>query len=336
MTDLLATGPKPFRAVGRIVNFATKAVALGHARLWKPEVIHAHFGTTGWDALSLRKALAAPLITSFYGFDAWQLPTTNPEWRDRLLQLFAQGDVFLVEGPAFRQRLVDLGCAYDKIKVQKLGVDIGTLKYRDRNFTNSLSIAMVGRFIGKKGLVEGLAACAKASASGVNLNVTIIGDDLIDAPGGRRIRKQLLAIAQSPEMANRVHFKGRLSHDETVEVLADNDVFLCPSRHTTTGDAEGGLPVVLIEAMALGLLCVGSRHCDIPEAIIDGRTGYLFDEGNVEQLADLLKKISRATNCLSRVAATARKHIEENFNLLRQLTTLGEIYREITTSKRPE
>ena len=80
MPDLLATAPKPFRAVRRIVNFATKTVALRHARLWKPEIVHAHFGMTGWENLSLRKAFAAPLITSFYGIDAWLLPTTNPEW----------------------------------------------------------------------------------------------------------------------------------------------------------------------------------------------------------------------------------------------------------------
>jgi hypothetical protein len=50
-------------------------------------------------------------------------------------------------------------------------------------------------------------------------------------------------------------------------------VFLCPSRFGPGGDAEGGLPVELLEAMGMGLLCVGSRHCDIPEAIIAERPG---------------------------------------------------------------
>jgi colanic acid/amylovoran biosynthesis glycosyltransferase len=334
VTDLLAAGPKPFRAARRRLNYVIRTIALRRARLWKPQVIHAHFGTTGWETLPLKTALAAPLITSFYGFDAWQLPTTDPEWRGRLLQLFAQGEMFLVEGPAFRQRLIDLGCSCNKIKIQKLGVEIGNLKYRHRVFGNSLRIAMVGRFVEKKGFVDGLVACAKASASGVNLSVTIIGDDdSRDSPGGTQIREQLLAIAQLPEMANRVHFKGRLPHDETINVLANNDIFLCPSRHSTSGDAEGGLPVILIEAMAQGLLCIGSRHCDIPEAIIDGTTGFLFEEGDVEQLARLIERISRSPECAFPIVTAARRHVERNFNQSYLLPSLGKIYREIATRR---
>ena len=333
VSDLLATGPKPFRAVGRIVNFTAKAIALRHARLWKPEIIHAHFGTTGWESLSLRKALAVPLITSFYGFDAWELPTISPEWRGRLRQLFAQGDLFLAEGPAFRRRLVDLGCAYNKIRVQKLGVDISNLEFRHRCFTSTLRIAMVGRFIEKKGLVDGLVACAKALACGVNLSVTIIGDSPIDAPGETRIREQLLAITQSSKMADRVHFTGRLAHDETLDVLANNDIFLCPSKHATSGDAEGGLPVTLIEAMALGLLCVGSRHCDIPEAIIDGSTGFLFEESNVEQLAKLVERISCSPESALPIVSAARRHVEQNYDQSSLLPSLREIYRQMRAAK---
>ena len=332
--NLLATGPKPFRAVRRVVNFAAKAVASRRARLWEPEIIHAHFGTTGWENLSLRKALAAPLITSFYGFDAWLVPTTHPEWRGRLHELFAQGDIFLVEGSAFRQRLVDLGCAAEKVRIQRLGIDVGRLKYRDRDFTGPLKIVMVGRFTEKKGLVDGLTACAKASANGVDLSVTIIGDALAGWDlDGQKIKHELLDIAQSPEMSNRVHFMGQVPHDETLRILAAHDVFLCSSKHALSGDAEGGLPVVLIEAMGIGLLCLGSRHCDIPEAVIDGTTGFLFEEGNVEQLAKLVEGISRLPECTLPIVTAARKHVEHNFNQSYVLPNLGEIYRELRSAQ---
>ena len=335
--DLLVRGPKPFRAVRRLVNIGARAVASRHARLWKPEIIHAHFGTTGWEHLSFTKALAAPLITSFYGIDAWQLPTTNREWRLRFAQLFACGDLFLVEGPAFRQRLVELGCAAEKVRMQRLGIDVGRLEYRDRNFAGPLKIVMVGRFAEKKGLVDGLTACAKASASGVDLNVTIIGDawpEEVD-PVGQRNKREMLKIAQSPEMSNRVYFMGMLPYEETLRIMATQDVFLCPSRHASNGDAEGGFPVVLIEAMALGLLCLGSRHCDIPEAIIDGITGFLFDEGNVEQLERLIEGISCSPESALPIVTAARKHVEKNFNQSCLLPSLGDIYREIATCRTP-
>jgi colanic acid/amylovoran biosynthesis glycosyltransferase len=333
LPSFIAKGPKPFRVLRRLIDFPVNASALSRARRWKPTLIHAHFGTVGWKTLRLKDAVAVPLITSFYGFDAWELPQINPHWRRRLPQLFARGDLFLVEGPAFRHRLIDLGCAAEKVRVQRLGVDIGHLQYQSPHWTADLKVAMVGRFVEKKGLIDGLSACIQAAASGVSLSVTIIGDELFDAPGGDQIKQQLLALAQSPEVANRVHFKGSVPYQETLGILATHDVFLCPSKHSSSGDAEGGLPVILIEAMALGLLCLGSRHCDIPEAIIDGKTGYLFEEGNVERLANLIQRISRTPELASSITAAGRRHIEEKFSVSRELAALGETYREIANGR---
>jgi colanic acid/amylovoran biosynthesis glycosyltransferase len=134
-------------------------------------------------------------------------------------------------------------------------------------------------------------------------------------------------------MADRVHFTGRLPHDEALDMLANSDIFLCPSKHATSGDAEGGLPVTLIEAMALGLLCVGSRHCDIPEAIIDGSTGFLFEESNVEQLAKLVERISCSPESAFPIVTAARRHVEQNYNQSSLLPSLREIYREMRAAK---
>jgi colanic acid/amylovoran biosynthesis glycosyltransferase len=195
----------------------------------------------GWQNLFYRKTFSAPLITSFYGFDAWQLPTTYPEWKLRFAHLFAGGDLFLVEGPAFRQRLVELGCTAEKVRIQRLGIDIRRLEYQGRDFAGPLKIVMIGRFVEKKGLVDGLTACIKAPAAGVDLDLTIIGDAEELDPGGQRIKRELLEIAQSPEMSNRVHFMGQVPHEETLRILAIQDVLLCPSKHASNGDAEGGL-----------------------------------------------------------------------------------------------
>lgn len=319
----------PARAARRILNGAARFTALRRARAWKPAVLHAHFGMHGWASLRLKELLGVPLITSFYGYDAWSVPKSNPEWGERFRQLFDQGDIFLVEGRAFRQRLVELGCAREKIRIHRLGTDISGLDCRQREFTGRLRIAMVGRFVEKKGLVDGLSACASAAASGVDLNVTIIGDDLKDDIRGQHIKQQLLSIAELPAMAGRVFFKGFLPTRKAMQALAEQDILLCPSRHAANGDAEGGLPVVLIEAMAMGLLSVGSRHCDIPEAIIHEKTGYLFEEGNVGELSSILRDLSRAPEGLKAMAQAGRKHVEDRYALKEQTVRLREIYRSV-------
>jgi colanic acid/amylovoran biosynthesis glycosyltransferase len=313
-----------------------RVIATARAKRWRPAIVHAHFGTHGWETLALRRRLRVPLITSFYGFEAWSFPVSQPSWRDRFVQLFREGDLFLVEGPAMCSRMIEIGCPIEKLRIRRLGVDSANIPFAQPDFCESLKIAMVGRFVEKKGLVDGLRACILAARAGVHFKVTIIGDVDPHHANSEAIKQELLALSQSTELLNRVHFTGFLPHAETCKLLRRHNVLLCPSKHSSNGDAEGGMPFILAEALAMGLIGVGSRHCDMPELIIDGRTGYLFDEGNFEQLADLLKKISRTTNCLPSTAAAARKHIEENFNLIRQLTALGEIYREIASSKRRE
>jgi colanic acid/amylovoran biosynthesis glycosyltransferase len=307
---------------------AVRATATARAWWWRPTIIHAHFGTRGWESLALRRRLRVPLITNFYAYEAWSLPVIEPSWRDRYVQLFREGDLFLVEGPAMRSRMIEIGCPTEKLRIRRLGVDSTNIAFVQPEFCEGLKIAMVGRFVEKKGLVDGLRACALAAQGGVNLQVTIIGDAYSYFAPSQAIKQELLAVSRSPELLNRVHFTGFLPPPEVHSLLRRHNVLLCPSKHSSDGDAEGGMPFILAEAMAMGLIGLGSRHCDMPELIIDGRTGYLFDEGNFEQLADLLTKISRVTNCLSPIAAAARNHVEENFNLSTQLTALGEIYRE--------
>jgi colanic acid/amylovoran biosynthesis glycosyltransferase len=264
------------------------------------------------------------------------LPVTQPFWRDRYVQLFREGDLFLVEGPAMRSRMIELGCPTEKLRIRRLGVDSANIAFAQRDFSEGLKIAMVGRFVEKKGLVDGLRACILAARAGVHLQVTIIGDAFPNYAPSQAIKEELLKMAQYAELSNSVHFTGFLPPPQVHSLLTRHNVLLCPSKHSADGDAEGGMPFILAEAMAMGLIGVGSRHCDMPELIIDRTTGYLFDEDNIEQLADLLKKIACETNCLSPIAAAGRRHVEENFNLSRQLTVLGEIYCEIAISKRRE
>lgn len=331
---LLLTPPPWSRSGGipRLIN--SLAFRLGRsdgfvelcARTWPAMLLHAHFGTRGWQNLTFKRRLRIPLLTSFYGYDAWMMPQKDPVWRTRYQELFREGDVFLVEGPAMRQRLVDLGCPPAKIKIHHIGVDLSVLPFSPRDFSDGLKIAMVGRFIEKKGLADGLRACALASARGTRLRVTIIGDSLATDPEGAALKAELQTIAQESSLAGRVRFAGFLPLAETRALLGEQNVFLTPSLHARSGDAEGGSPVVLTEAMALGVTCVGTRHCDIPELIVDGKTGYLTAERDVAALAAILGAIEKKRGEVSGFAAAGRRHVEQNFSLEVQLREKRALY----------
>ncbi|MCC7044022.1 MAG: glycosyltransferase [Acidobacteria bacterium] len=298
-------------------------------RRWRPHLLHAHFGQRGWQMIGAADRLGIPLVTSFYGFDAWMVPRAEPHWIERYAMLFSDGTAFLVEGPAMRDRLVALGCPESKIRVHRIGVNLSGLTFRERSFSGPLTVAMVGRFVEKKGLADGLRACALARTRGVDLRVTIVGDATPGDSAGDLIRRELRELAEGPEMVGRVHFTGFIPAASTSDVLRSHHVFLCPSRHATSGDAEGGSPVVLTEAMATGSFCVGTRHCDIPEVIVDGRTGMLAEEGDVEGLANALCAVQGNGSAVQNMTREGRRHVEERFSLATQLAGLGRIYRSL-------
>jgi colanic acid/amylovoran biosynthesis glycosyltransferase len=302
------------------------ALAETRMRWWNPRVLHAHFGPQGWESIALKKRLKIPLVTSFYGYDAWKLPRKEPIWVERYKELFSIGEVFLVEGPAMRDRLLGLGCPERKLQIHRIGVDLTTLPYERKSFSNGLKILLGGRFIEKKGFIDGLFACAVALSRGVNIDVTIVGDALTGDAVGQEIKKQLSALACGAVLSGRVRFTGFLSPDKMRAIVREHNVFLCPSKHSGDGDAEGGSPVALTEAMASGLLCLGSRHCDIPELILDERTGYLFPEGDVSAIVDVLCRLNAAQARNAEITGAGRAHVEKNFSLATQLSRLQQIY----------
>lgn len=339
-TKIIVSKPSWSRAFGvpRLLNAMAKrigcdgTIARLKCEMWNPQLLHAHFGTRGWESLGLKRKLGIPLLTSFYGYDAWLLPERNPIWRKRYDELFNEGDVFLVEGPAMRSRLCELGCSASKVVIQRIGIDPSLLAFDIKSISEGLKIVMVGRFVEKKGLVDGLRACALARSRGVKLSVTVVGDASVDDIVGQKIKEELRAIANSPELAGLVRFTGFTPLEETYSIIRSHNIFLCPSKHAVSGDAEGGSPVVLTEAMALGLFCIGTRHCDIPEVIVDSKTGYLCEEGSFISIADAICEIDRNHSDFLSITGAGRKHVESYFSLSVQLDKLYAIYLSISSN----
>ncbi len=262
------------------------------ARRHDPKILHAHFGPRGYHSLRLKELLDVPLITTFYGFDVSLLPQRDPRWEERYRRLFKEGDLFLVEGTYMGRQLEELGCPTDKIKVHHLGIETDQYPYqsRQRSEGEPLRILMVGRFVEKKGFPDGLRAFARFLEENGNGILTIIGDAK-DSTSSRNIKRELFGIVEQRQIEDRVKFRGLVPQDNLKEAYCKHHVLLAPSREATTGDNEGGAPVTIIEAQATGMPVVSTHHCDIPEVVIDGETGLLAEEKNIEALTNGLAQM---------------------------------------------
>jgi glycosyltransferase involved in cell wall biosynthesis len=103
----------------------------------------------------------------------------------------------------------------------------------------------------------------------------------------------------------RVHFLGELP--SVLPVMHRVDVLIVPSRHE-------GLGLVIVEAMACSVPVVAARAGGIPEVVLDGATGLLFDADAPEQLLDAVLRVAGSRELRLRMGAAGRALAEAEFS----------------------
>ena len=304
--------------------FQRKALERGGARL-----LHAHFGSQGWKDLPLARALGVPLVTSFYGADIWKL-CQQASWRERYTELFADGALFLVEGHAMRNKVLELGCPPEKVVVQHLGVDLSdtALLPRQPDATGELRFLAAGRCVEKKGFELAVEAFARAHAEldTLRLSLMLIARSSGEERRARALREQVSGLG----LEGVIDFPASMPYDEYRHALESYHVFLAPSRHAADGDAEGGAPVSLIEMSASGMPIVASDHCDIPEVVPHGVSGLIVPEGDVAALTAAILEMGRAPERWVEFGRAGREHVEREYRLGTQVPKLERIYDGLT------
>jgi colanic acid/amylovoran biosynthesis glycosyltransferase len=101
------------------------------------------------------------------------------------------------------------------------------------------------------------------------LEYNIIGDG--------DLRPELTQLIEALGVGSTVHLLGWKPQEEMDALLDQSHVFMLASVESRNGDIEG-LPAVLLEAQAMGLPVVRTRHSGLPEGILEGRSGFLVPE----------------------------------------------------------
>ncbi|MBK8100696.1 MAG: glycosyltransferase [Planctomycetes bacterium] len=300
------------------------------ARQLRPTIVHSHFGSMGWEMVPAVKWTGARHVVTFYGLDVNYLPRVG--WRRRYGELFASVDRVLCEGPHMRQCLIALGCPADKVVVHRLGVDLARIPFAPRVWQpgQPLRVLMAASFREKKGLPFGLAALGRIREQ-VPLRIDIVGGPGTGIEGQFEAQRIERAIDEAGLRAITT-MRGFLSHAALHELAREQHLFLAPSVTAGNGDTEGGAPVTVIEMAASGMLVIGSRHCDIPDIVEDGVTGWLADERCVEGLAWCLRRASARPQDWAAMQAAARARIGERHDALSQAGRLAEHYRELAAA----
>lgn len=294
------------------------------ARAAQVRLLHAHFGHTGVSSVPLARKLRLPLIVSFYGVDLWRDRGRAERLRAFYQPLFEHCTFAIAEGSVAQARLVELGCPAGKARVHRLGIDLADFPERERTPQPGLRVLMAARFTEKKGFTYGVEAFCRAARDNAGLRMTVVGDAGKGAHE-QQIKQRLHTLVQMHGLSNRVRFTGNLPHAQLRQLLFEHDVLLQPSVRAADGDAEGGLPVMLLEAAAAHLPAIASRHCDIPDIVVPNQSGWLVEERDINGLADALLA-ARDPILRHQLGCGARHLVEERFDLHKQ--TLDPLYHE--------
>lgn len=295
-----------------------------YALEYKVDILHAHFGPTAWLFLPVAQKTGLPLVISFYGYDYQYKVQQQPAYKKRYQLLFQKAAIVTAEGPHGASQLVAMGCPEEKVKVVPLGVDVEAIQKRTNSkLPNSLKLLQIASYTRKKGHIHTVKAFARALLKCPNMHLTLVGDE---REAG--VKQEVLGFIEAQKLNDKVTLLDWIDYRQLHPFMASYDVFIHPSRHTELGDCEGGAPTILLDAMAVGLPVISTRHCDIPFVV--GEAGRLVEEGDVEGLADVIVLFyEMVAEQYEDVLSKAREKVEFEFNVLENGALLQRLYYDI-------
>lgn len=284
-------------------------------------IMHAHFATEGYKLINLRKKLGIPLVVTFYGVDA-SYCLRNKRWIDRFKGLFEFADILIVLCEEVKQKLLNLGCSGEKIKIWDIGIDLNEFKFKKKLPKKEIKFLIVARFVEKKGYFILLQALKKILGIHQNVNLTIIGYG--------PLKEKLLSEIEKLGIKHFVKLIDTAKVDNFSQLfkesLAEHDIFILPSIVARNGDDEGGPPVVIANAQACGLPVISTPVGGITRAITDNETGFLSRPGDIDDLVEKMNFLIKNPEVRSLIAIKARSFVEKAFSLHEQLKKLEQIY----------
>jgi colanic acid/amylovoran biosynthesis glycosyltransferase len=190
---------------------------------------------------------------------------------------------------------------WDRLHVVHVGIPVDQFtRAQDRNGSGHAPVVLyIGRLVPEKGQTILLEAVARLTGRGIDVQLQLAGDGAL--------RPELERTAARLDIADRVSFLGAVGQEELRELYERAAVFCLPSF------AEG-VPVVLMEAMAMGLPVLTTRIAGIPELVEHERSGILVAPGRADELTDSLAGLLEEPELRRNLGANGRRAVAAGFD----------------------
>lgn len=276
--------------------------------------VHNHFANPGANVGFLAtRFLDLPWSLTLHGISETDYPAGN------LLPAKVEGSSFAVCISHYTKSQIMRMVAFEhwsKLVLVHCGLDLTVLPARQNVSRSRLRVICVGRLAPEKGMYGLLEGFAVSRKKGVEAELVIVGD----GPHRDGLEKRIEELG----LAGSVVLRGRLSEPETLAEIAGSDAMVLASFME-------GLPVVLMEAMALGLPVIAPRVAGVPELVEDGVNGFLFAPSDWEELAQCLHRLLADDGLRAKLSQGNRAKVEAEFDITKVVVGLEQRFRATTS-----
>lgn len=275
---------------------------------------HAHWAT--YPALAVRTIRALTGIRYTLTTHAHDIFLPNPY----LTQNLSAAHKVVTISDYNRRFLMAAGTPAEKITVVRCGLDFREFAVNSTRKPRPGMIVSIGRLDPIKGFSYLIEASRILAERGTSFSCNIIGDGPLRVHLARQIR--------SCGLSERVRLLGALSQTQVREVLSRAEIFVLPSVQTEDGNQDG-IPVALMEAMALGLPVISTAVSGIPELVGDGMSGLLTPPRNAVALADAMTQLLKDATLRERLSREGHARVQAQHDVAFSAARMHEVFSEV-------
>jgi colanic acid/amylovoran biosynthesis glycosyltransferase len=302
-----------------LVYLGEACLLLEWLKEWQTQHVHAHFGTNGTQVAMLAHCLGGPTFS---------FTVHGPEEFDRP-QALALGEkvrrsAFVAAISSFGSsqifRWVDHG-QWPKVHVVHCGLEQAFHAGAAPVAPAAPQLVCVGRLCEQKGQLLLMEAAALLKQRGLAFTLVLAGDG--------EMRAEVEAMIARHGLYDRVRITGWISSAQVrQELLA--------ARALVLASFAEGLPVVIMEAMALRRPVISTFIAGIPELVRPGQSGWLVPAGDVQQLADAMQQcLETADDVLARMGEAARARVLERHDADTEAAKLELLFGQVVSAPTP-
>ncbi len=292
---------------------------------WRPEVVHAHFWTSGLAAVTAARQFAVPVVQSFHQLGEIETEYTGPSRTGYERALGRAVDRVFVQSQDEVHGLIRIGVPRAQLAVVPAGVDSirfspdGPAVARDRSRPRILSVGKLVDRAGFGDVIQALRYVPKAE-------MVVVGGPPADRLSTDDGAQKLRALAEQCQVADRVHLVGAVAVEDMPSWYRSADLLVAAGWH----DQHDPVESAALEAMACGIPVIGTAAGGLDETLVDGLTGDLVPPRDPRALGSALRRLVNDRVRRFAYATAALDRARQAYSWRRVAMQVGAVYATVT------